>query len=97
MVSDRSFVSSLAIQGCAQGLGIESVLSLNTEALAGCIPDLILFLDTDLDVARSRTFDATGDKWEKMEKSFFEKVIDGYREAKQLPLLLSRWREVDAR
>ena len=32
-----------------------------------------------------------------MEKSFFEKVIDGYREAKQLPLLLSRWREVDAR
>lgn len=35
VVSDRSFLSSLAYQGEAQGLGFETVLSLNREALGG--------------------------------------------------------------
>ena len=96
-MSDRSFVSSLAIQGEAQEIGIDEIFSLNTAALGGYLPDLIVFLDVDLDRALARTFDAAGDKWETMEKPFFERILMGYEKAKHLPQIAKIWREVDAR
>lgn len=57
VISDRSFLSSCAIQGEAQGLGIDRVLEINKEAIAGVIPDIVLYLEIDIDLALSRTSD----------------------------------------
>lgn len=58
VISDRSFLSSLAYQGEAQGLGFEKVMSINNDAIADCIPDIVFFISTDVDTAMSRVMDA---------------------------------------
>lgn len=57
VVSDRSFLSSLAYQGEAQGLGFDTVLSVNREAITHILPDIVFFMDIDIDMALSRVFD----------------------------------------
>lgn len=76
IVSDRCVVSSLVIQGVAQGLGIDRVLRLNTEAIDMLLPDIIFYLDIDIDLALSRTFDHGGDKFERSGRDFYARVIE---------------------
>jgi dTMP kinase len=57
VISDRSWLSSCAIQGEAQGLGIERILEINLPIVSGILPDLIIYLDADIDLALARTFD----------------------------------------
>lgn len=78
VVSDRSVFTSLAYQGFGRNLGINRVLEINKEAVMNMGPDKVIFIDLDIDLALSRTKDQSGDKFESMDKSFFEKVRDGY-------------------
>lgn len=96
VVADRSFISSLAYQGSGRGLGLDTVWKINRVAVENFIPDLVIYLSLDLEVALSRTFDAAGDKFETFDREFFEKVRKGYREASQLEVLQDRWITVDA-
>lgn len=57
VISDRSFLSSLAYQGEAQKLGFDRVMSINSDAILDCYPDLILYFDIDIDTAMKRVFD----------------------------------------
>lgn len=57
VISDRSFLSSCAIQGEAQGLGIEKILEMNLPIVQDILPDIVLYLDIDIDLALSRTSD----------------------------------------
>lgn len=54
VVSDRSYYSSLAYQGGARGLGVDSVRAINETGLGGVIPDHVFLLDVDPDLALSR-------------------------------------------
>ena len=54
VVSDRSYYSSLAYQGGARGLGIETVRRLNETVLDGVVPDVVFLLDVDPDVGFAR-------------------------------------------
>lgn len=47
VVSDRTVYSSLAYQGGARGLGIDSVRRVNEAGLQGVWPDKVLLLDVD--------------------------------------------------
>lgn len=96
VISDRSFVSSLAYQGEAQKLGFERVFSINQEAVQNILPDVFLYLDIDVDTAISRVFDAKGDKWETMGRNFFIDTKIGYERAFQLEALSSRLVRIDA-
>jgi dTMP kinase len=87
VVSDRSFLTSVAYQGVAQGLGIETVLSVNHDAIRDVLPDMVIYMDMPIDIALARTFDAAGDKWEKMGRSFFEKIIEGYEKCEKLDII----------
>ena len=58
VISDRSFLSSLAYQGEAQKLGFDKVMSVNKDAIEDILPDVVLYLDVDVDMAMKRTFDA---------------------------------------
>lgn len=76
VVSDRNVCSSLAYQGWAQGIGMETVRRINSDAVLNVMPTKILFFDLPVEVGLARTFDQEGDKWEKLDKSFFEKVYE---------------------
>lgn len=54
VVSDRFLASSLAYQGVARGLGVESVAMANALALDGLQPDLTVLLSVPADAARGR-------------------------------------------
>ncbi len=91
VVADRSVFTSMAYQGFGRNLGIDRVLKINKEAVEGIWPDLVIWLDTDLDTALSRTRDASGDKFESMDKKFFQKVRKGYlKEMKKYPKLVKK-------
>lgn len=91
VVADRSVFTSMAYQGFGRGLGIDRVLKINKEAVGDVWPDLVIWIDTDLDTALSRTRDASGDKFESMDKKFFQKVRKGYlAEMKKFPRLVKK-------
>jgi dTMP kinase len=60
VLSDRSVDSSLAYQGGAGGLGIETVREINAFALDGWFPDRTLVLTLDEGAERARARDAGG-------------------------------------
>ncbi len=78
VVSDRSVFSSLAFQGFGRGLGMEKVWEINKVAVDDCLPDKVIWIDTDVDTAMGRAHDPSGDKFETYEPEFFEKVRSGY-------------------
>lgn len=96
VIADRNFVSSVAFQGFGRGLGMETTLKINQEAIGVCLPDFLLFLDLPLDIALARTHDRLGDKFESLDRSFFDKVEQGYKEMSVHPLLRNIWHGVDA-
>ena len=97
VVSDRSFVSSLAYQGYTRGIGINKVLKVNKTAIENTNPDLILFLELDPEIGLSRTFDKEGDKFEQENVDFFRKIEQGYIEVSQLPEYKGKWVNIDAK
>jgi dTMP kinase len=60
VISDRFVDSSLAYQGGAGGLGIETVREINAFALDGWFPDRTLVLTLDEGAERARARDADG-------------------------------------
>ena len=54
VLSDRCFLSSLAYQGCARGLGVDQVWSINAAALGATVPDMVVWLETDHRLALGR-------------------------------------------
>ncbi len=72
------------------------ILSVNHDAIHDVLPDVILYMDIDIDTALSRTFDEAGDKWESMGKEFFEKIAHGYEKCEKLDLLKDRIVRIDA-
>jgi dTMP kinase len=54
VLSDRFTDSSETYQGCARGLGIDTVLELDRIACRGVVPDLTILVDIDLETALGR-------------------------------------------
>ena len=54
VLSDRCYYSSLAYQGHARRLGVGRVWSVNSPALGGTLPDLVVWLDMDAEAALAR-------------------------------------------
>lgn len=96
VVSDRSFVSSLAYQWHTQGMGIDFVWDLNKHAVGDCLPDVILFMELDVEIGLWRTFDSDGDKWEKNDADFFRRIEQWYHLSAEKSMVRDRWSMVDA-
>ncbi len=96
VVSDRNVCSSLAYQGWAQGIGMETVRKINAPAVMGVLPTQILFFDLPVEIGLARTFDQDGDKWEKLDKQFFEKVYKGYEKIPEYTELGPIYTRIDA-
>jgi dTMP kinase len=96
VISDRSVISSLAYQWFARWVWIEKVRDINRQAIITCLPDYIFYLESNIEHAIERTFDADGDKFERMGKEFFEKVVEWYHVASSLPALKKGRVQIDA-
>lgn len=96
VISDRSFISSLSYQGFARKLGLKKVLEINEVAIEGFIPDIIFYLDLDVETALKRTFDKDGDKFESKNISFFREIQKGYFEISELDMFEGKWKTIDA-
>ena len=53
-------------------------------------------MDIDVELALSRTFDAVGDKWEKMGSDFFRSIARGYDKCEKLDIMKNRFIRIDA-
>lgn len=97
VIADRSFISSLAYQWWARWLGLDKVLAINHAAINDVLPDKVVYLDSEVEHALNRTFDADGDKFEQMGVEFFEKVKEWYRRSSQLAIWGKKRITVDAK
>ncbi len=93
VVSDRSFLSSLAYQGHGRGFGVEELRHLNLWALGGTVPDLVVYLHMPLELAAAR-MGRERDRLESEAEVFHRAVVEGYSElARADP---EHWVEVNA-
>lgn len=96
VVADRSFLTSIGWQGFGHGLGFDTIMKINETAIQGFLPNLVVHLDLDLEKALARTFDASGDKFEKFPPEFFAKCREGYLFLRSHPLFSQSWRTIEA-
>ena len=93
VVSDRSYLSSLAYQGHGRGFGVEELRRLNLWALGGTIPDLVVYLHMPLEQAAAR-LGHDRDRLESEAEAFHRSVVEGYSDlVRNDP---DHWAEVDA-
>lgn len=96
VISDRSYLTSLTNQAFCSELGYNLVWEINKYAVDNITPDYIFFLDLDFRVAIQRTFDGSGDKFEKYGVDFYKRAYEGYQKLKKLPEFKDKWFDIDA-
>ena len=86
IIADRYIDSSIAYQGIARGLGVETVIKLHEFAPLNFLPDLTFYLEIDLatSFARQASRGNTQDYFEKENTEFYQKLISGYEKAREL-------------
>jgi len=82
VLCDRFADASIAYQGYGRGLDIKLIETLNNIATKNTRPDLTIILDMSVEDAfeRLRQRCSTLDRFEKLDKSFYQKVRTGYLE-----------------
>ena len=78
VISDRFTDATLAYQGYAQGVDLQTIRDLNALATGGIQPDLTLVLDLDPAVGIGRIRGRRLDAFEKMDLDFHHRVREGY-------------------
>ena len=81
VICDRFIASSLAYQGYGRGLGVDVVRQVNLYAVRSCLPDLTVYLDLPVEVARRRRR-RRADRPDRLEQAgdlLQEKVCQAYR------------------
>jgi dTMP kinase len=79
VICDRYEPSTLAYQGVARGLGVESVERLSEWATAGVEPDVVVVLDLPDEIAEARV-SADRDRFERAGADFHARVRTAYRD-----------------
>jgi dTMP kinase len=79
VLCDRYLHSSLAYQGAARGLGVETVEAVNQWGTGGLLPDVVVLLDLDPSVGLARRT-GTRDRIEDQELEFHRAVGRAFRD-----------------
>lgn len=94
VVSDRYLHSSVAYQGYGRGLAPAEVAELSHWATDGLLPDVVVFLDLPVSVARARLAGVAPDRMEAEDDGFHDRVRAGFvAQAEAAP---ERWAVLDA-
>jgi dTMP kinase len=79
VISERFADSTIAYQAAGRGLPEKTVVALNLTATGGLTPDLTLLLDISPAAAGKRRATQKADRLEGLEKSFHQRLAQGYR------------------
>lgn len=81
VILDRYIDSTIAYQGFARGLGLETILTLHQHNPLNLLPHRTYFLDIDFptSMARQKSRGNTKDYFEAEQEEFYQKLIAGYR------------------
>ena len=81
VICDRFLDSSLAYQGAARRMGMETIMEMNRAALGGVMPDLTVFFDLSPEkgILRKKN-ERTLDRLEQEKIDFHKRVYDGYKQ-----------------
>lgn len=79
VVSDRSVYSTLAYQGYGRCLPIDEIREINEWAIHSCWPDLVVLIDTPIEVLERRMRGRQLDRFEREGDEFHSRVRDGFR------------------
>lgn len=82
VICDRFLYSSLAYQGYARDLGIETVYNINSLVVEDCFPDLTIMLDLNAETGINRIFNNRTEETNRLDKEsleFHSKVREGYK------------------
>mgnify|MGYP000244618155 CR=1 FL=1 len=82
VILDRYIDSSIAYQGYAAGLGMETITQLHSYSPLNQMPDLTFYLEINLETSLSRQSSRGEDKdyFEKNDTAFYQKLELGYKE-----------------
>lgn len=80
VIADRSYTTTGAYQGYAEGGNQKEILEIADVVMGKMKPDAVILLDVSADIAMKRRADPNGDPFDKEDKKYFQKIIDGYRE-----------------
>ncbi len=81
VICDRFFDSTIAYQSFGQDVDLEIIKSIQKAAIADFAPDITFLIDVDVDVSFERIkARADNNRYEKMDKSFHQKVRSGFLE-----------------
>lgn len=85
VISDRYVSATYAYQGYGRELGADTVFELHKLSLDGFQPDLMLWLDCDLDIAaaRKKKRGIGDDRIEAEDREFFERCRRGFKDYQQ--------------
>lgn len=76
VICDRYVDSSVAYQGYARGMGVDTIKSINAAAIDGLLPDITIFID--LRPSESWRNTKNTDRLEQESAEFHDKVYEGY-------------------
>ncbi|QPC47956.1 dTMP kinase [Mangrovibacillus cuniculi] len=83
VICDRFIDSSLAYQGYGRGLGLEEVLTLNSFATEGKMPDVTIFFDIEPEKGLARIQQHEDREFNRLDQEkleFHKKVYEGYQQ-----------------
>ncbi len=78
VICDRYIFSTIAYQGHAEGLNIayiENMIELSTEGLT---PDIVIFIDTPVEIAKKRRENETNDYYDRKDIDYYVRTREGY-------------------
>jgi dTMP kinase len=82
VLSDRTYLSSIVYQGFGSDESLDFIMMINSCAMNNRQPDLIIYVDIDVDIAfdriNSRGLGKT--RFEEKQKSYFHRIQSGYTE-----------------
>ncbi len=78
VMADRFYASTLAYQGYGRGVDLDDLEAATELAIGGCLPDLTILIDIDVDTANERRERNAEDRFESADVEFHDRVREGY-------------------
>src|SRR5258708_1057899 len=84
VISDRSYFSTVAYQGYAEGGDLDTILKIADVVMEGCKPDAVILLDiSPEEAAMRRSKRSESDPFDSEGFSYVTRLINGYRDMAQ--------------
>lgn len=86
VLTDRSFTSTAAYQGFAEGADLGAIKQMTCEVMGNYMPNAVILLDISSETAVKRSNDkgVNEDPFDGQNMKYFEDVVDGYRKMAQM-------------